>query len=383
MLLERDAVLEPFALYRECREKTPVLWEPAMNAWLLFRHEDVKRAMEDTEAFSSDNPMDLPPGSPILSTMIFQDNPGHARLRAFAQPAFTPRRVALLEQRIQTLCDELLEDMRDLGEAFDLVSAFTAPLPALVIGELLGVPRSDVKTFHRLAEDIIHLGTAAEAARAHRAIEELGAYYASLVEHKRRSGELGEDLTSDFLRAQASGAPFSDRELLAMGPLFLTAGHETTTNLLNNTVRCLHDQPEGRDFLRDHPEQLSQVLDEVLRCRGPATGVARRVRQDLELHGVKLPAGSRVWALLLSANRDPRVFEQPERFIPERKPRHVLSWGRGVHKCLGEPLARLEARIALPALYRRFPELRLDPERPVVPAPSPVVHGCLELPVRV
>ena len=314
--------------------------------------------------------------------MIFQDNPHHARLRAFAQPAFTPRRVALLEQRIRVLCDELLDAMEDRTGTFDLVSAFTGPLPAMVIAELLGVPRSDFKTFQHLAEDIIHLGTQAEAGRAHQALQELGAYYSALVADKRRSGVLGEDLTSDFIRAQGSGAAFSDAELLAMGPLFLSAGHETTTHLLTNTVRCLHDSPEARAFLLAHPDQTSMVLDEVLRCRGPATGVARIVRRDLELHGVHLPAGSRIWALLLSANRDPRVYPEPERFIPDRKPRHVLSFGRGLHKCIGEPLARLEAKVALPALHARFPELRLDSERPPVPTPSSVVHGCLALPVR-
>jgi cytochrome P450 len=167
-----------------------------------------------------------------------------------------------------------------------------------------------------------------------------------------------------------------------MGPLFLSAGHETTTNLLNNAVRCLHAHPEARSFLRGAPEQTSLLIDEVLRCRGPATGVARIVRHGLELHGVKLPAGSRVWALVLAANRDPCTFVKPERFLPGRGPRHVLSFGKGIHKCIAEPLARLEARIALPALYARFPGLRLDPDRPPVPSPSPVVHGCLEPPVR-
>ncbi|HVK64551.1 MAG TPA: cytochrome P450 [Polyangium sp.] len=383
MLLDTQILLDPFPMYREFREKAPVLWAEVMDSWLLFRYEDVKRAMEDADAFSSENPLKMPPDAFSTATMVFQDDPNHARLRAFAQPAFTPRRVAMLEQRIKELCDDLLAEMADKGGAFDLVRAFTGPLPAMVIAELLGVPRSDFRTFQRIADDVVHIGTKGKQEQAQRAGQELAEYYAALVAEKRRTGALGNDLTSDFLRSQGAGANFSDREIVAMGPLFLFAGHETTTNLLNNTVRCLSETPEAKAFLLADLGRAPRILEEVLRCRGPATGAPRIARRDIELHGVTIPAGSRVWPLSLSANRDPRVFDDPERFLPDRNPKNILSFGRGIHKCLGEPLARLEAKIAVPALYRRFPELRVDPERPAVPTPSPLIHGCLELPVRI
>ena len=382
MNFDAATLLDPFPLYRELRESAPVLREEDLDFWMLFRHEDVKRALEDVEVFSSENPLNLPP-SAAPDNMIFNDDPKHARLRAFAQPAFTPRRVAKLEQQVQVLCDELLAEMAGQGDAFDLVSAFSGPLPAMVIAALLGVPRSDVPTFRELAREAVYITMPPQAERGHRAMERLVAFYGELVSTKRRGGELGDDLTGDLLRAQASGADFSDRELLAMGPLFLIAGHETTTNLINNTVRSLSETPGARDFLCADLGRTPLILEEVLRYRGTANGLVRLARKAVVLQGQTIPAGGRVLAVVAAANHDPRVFDHPDTFLPERNPRNLLSFGRGVHRCIGEPLARLESRVALPALYRRFPDLRVDPDCPAVPTPSAMIHGCLELPVRV
>jgi hypothetical protein len=381
MLLETQTLLNPFPLFRELREKTPVLREEALDLWLLTRYEDVKRVLEDVETFSSENALDLPPGEEL--TMVFRDDPDHARLRTFAQPAFTPRRVSMLERQVKELCDGLIAGMADKGDAFDIVEVFTGPLPAMVIAELLGVPRSDFRTFQQLANESIYITIKEQAARGLRARKQLAEYYAALVAEKRRTGNLGDDLTGDLLRAQASGAKLSDEELLAMGPLFLTAGHETTTNLLNNTVRSISETPGARDFFLADLGRVSKIIDEVLRYRGAALGTVRVARREIEMHGVTLPAKSRVLALVAAANHDPRAFDDPDRFIPDRNPRNMLAFGRGIHKCIGEPLARLEAKVALPALYSRFPNLRADPERPAVPSPSPMIHGCLSLPVRV
>jgi cytochrome P450 len=381
--LDTATLLDPFPLYRELRESQPVLRVEHLDSWVLFRHEDVKRALDDVEVFSSENPLKLPP-SAAPDSMVFSDDPKHARLRGFAQPAFTPRRVAKLEQRVQELCDELIADLASKGDAFDLVGAFTGPLPAMVIGELLGVPLSDVPTLRVLAAETVYMTALTDQAqRGFRAKEQFLAFYGELVSSKRRSGDFGDDLTGDLLRAQASGADLSDREILAMGPLFLIAGHETTTNLINNTVRSLSETPGARDFLLADLGKTPLIIEEALRFRGPTSGVVRITREEVVLEGQTIPAGSRVLALVASANHDPRVFDDPDTFIPDRNPKHLFSFGRGVHRCIGEPLARLESRIAIPALYRRFPDLRVDPERPPVPNPSPMIHGCLELPVRV
>jgi hypothetical protein len=171
--------------------------------------------------------------------------------------------------------------------------------------------------------------------------------------------------------------------MVAMGLIFLIAGHETTANLLNNTIRSLSENPDAQAFLLADVARAPMIIDEVLRYRSPVMGAPRLARHDVALSGVTIPAQSRVLPFIASANRDPRAFDDPERFIPDRNAKNILSFGRGIHRCIGEPLARLEAKIAVPALYKRFPHLRVDPERPAVPSQSPVINGCLELPVRV
>lgn len=380
MLLDTQTLCDPFPLFRELRERSPVLWSQELDFWLLFRYDDVKRALEDARTFSSDNPLRMPRGGAAEPAMIFQDNPDHARLRRFVQPAFLPRRIASLEGRIRELCDELLSGLAD--GAFDLVRAFSGPLPALVIAELLGVPRADIDAFREMASEFTYITAPGQAERGRRGMERLSAYYAGVVAEKRRQGATGDDITCALLCAQAEGAELTDREIIAMGRLLLFAGHETTTNLINNTVRCLSETPGASEFLLADLSRAPTVIEEVLRCRGPALSTARIARHDVEVQRVTIPAGSRVLALIGSANRDGRAFDDPDRFVPDRAPRNHLSFGRGIHRCLGETLARLEARVAITSLYARFPGLRVDPERPAAPTRSFLIHGCLALPVR-
>ena len=380
-MFDTQTFLEPAKTFDHLREHSPVLYVEELDAWLVFRHEDVKRVLRDTQTFSSVDPnWSEEYGAP---TMLDLDNPRHAQLRALVQPAFTPRRTAMLGERIAELCEELLDEIETRGERFDLVEAFSGPLPAIVIAELLGVPREDFDAFRRLAGDAIHVITPGKEEIGMQAFLELNAYYTRILSERRASGELGEDLASDLIRAQRDGADCSDEDLTAMGGLFLIAGHETTTNLISNTVRCLSSDPAAREYLREDPERISIVLEEVLRYRCPVLGNFRYTRQAVELQGVTLPAGARVLPQLLAANHDPRVFDEPSRFIPDRNPKGTLSFGYGIHKCIGERLSKLEATLALTALYRRFPTLRVDEEREIVPIASPIIHGCRVLPVRV
>ncbi len=387
MPFDGKTLLDPFAMYQKLREESPVLWDDTLDAWMVFRYDDVKRVLEDADTFSSFDVFRMGDEAPQAAiSMASVDDPDHARLRAFAQPAFTPRRVAKLRQSIEKLCSTLLDEIDDQSGSFDVVRAFSAPLPAIVIAILLGVPPSDFSRFQRIANDtllVVKKGHEEHKERGIRAMNELCDYYAELIADRRQTGILGDDITSDLIRAQASGADISEDEIIAMGNIMLIAGHETTTNLITNTVRCLSEHPDGRSFLLEDPNRISILLNEVLRYRGPAASIPRNTRRDVELQGVTIPAGSAVFAMLLSANRDPRVFEDPERFIPTRKPKKILSFGSGIHRCIGEPLARLEAKIAIPALYKRFPGLRVDPDRAAVPIETPVVHGCRELQVRV
>ncbi|MEM9460690.1 MAG: cytochrome P450 [Myxococcota bacterium] len=381
-MFDAKTFLEPISTLDRLREQSPVLRVEALDAWLILRYEDVKRVLQDAQTFSSEDPSYCAEqiGAP---TMLDLDNPRHAQLRTLVQPAFTPRRVAKLADQIGALCEEMLDEVEGRGERFDLVDAFSGPLPAIVIAELLGVPRDDFGEFRRLASDAIHVGTPDKQEIGVRALRELNAYYGGILKERRASGRLGDDIASDLIRAQQDGAACSDADLEAMGGLFLIAGHETTTNLINNTVRCLSEHPAARDYLREHPDRMSVLLEEVLRYRSPVLGNFRFTRQAVELQGVTIPAGARVLPQLLAANHDPRVFSEPGRFIPDRNPKGTLAFGRGIHKCIGERLSKLEATLALTALYRRFPTLRVDDEREIIPVESPIIYGCRVLPVRI
>lgn len=383
-MFDRQFHLEPFVRFEELRRHHPVFYVEALDAWLLLRHDHVKQVLQDPRTFSSDDPRWHTEEFETAPTMITSDDPTHRRLRALAQPAFTPRRIAKLATAVEELCESILDEVEARGDRFDLVEAFSGPFPAIVIAELLGVPREDYPRFRRIAAQAV-LATRPEPERSvgMRAGQELNAYYGAFLRKRRDSGELGDDLTSDFIRAQRDGAECSDAELEAMGSLFLIAGHETTTNLINNAVRCLDDAPKLRAKVVADPDCARDLVTEVLRYRGPVLGNFRFTTRTVEIGETVLPPGSRVLPMLMAANHDPNEYEAPGEFQLERRAKGHLGFGRGIHRCLGEPLAKLEAEIAIPALYRRFPELRVDTERDILPVELPVIHGCRELPVRV
>ena len=383
MLFDTQTLLNPYPMFQELRVASPVLHVEALDFWLVFRYDDVKTALTDTETFSSENTLLTGFEAKSQKSMVMSDEPAHGRMRSIAQPAFTPRRVAKLEQRIRELCVEMLDQAAERGDAFDLVEAFSGTFPAIIIAELLGVPRQDIKQFQALAADLLLLANAELVERGKAAEKALAEYYADLLRERAASGVDAEDVTGDLLRAAAANpSSISHDEMIAMGVLFLVAGHETTTNLINNTVRCLSENPEAHALAVHDPSRVPLILEEVLRYRGPVLGVPRRAVKDTMLSGVRIPADSRILAMVASANRDPSAFEDPERFIATRSPQNILSFGRGIHKCLGEPLSRLEAKVAIPMLYERFPHLHVDPSRPIVPNQSPIINGYTSLPVR-
>jgi cytochrome P450 len=374
MQFDAETLLNPFSLFRQLRESSPLFFVEPLQAWMLLRYDDVKRVYWDHESFSSRNPLRLPSDSPLsIETLVFSDPPGHTRLRALAQAPFTPRRVALLEGRIREL---VLEELAAIeGDRFEFVQRFSRPFPAMVIAELLGVDSSDRAAFQRMADEAVRYGVAGEA-EAIAATRSLGAFMSSVIAEKRRRPD--DKLISAWLAGEGMQEPATEAEIISFGALLLIAGHETTTNLLNNTVRCLSDSPEGR-ALASSPETLPLVLDEVLRMRGSVLAAPRRTTRDVSIAGQTLPADSLVLGNILAANRDPAAFESPEEFIPRRAPKAILSFGSGIHRCLGEPLAKLECKVALPLLYQRFPSLRVAADRAPEPVFSPFVHGVRSL----
>jgi cytochrome P450 len=372
-MFSAEIMLDPFSLFSSMRESQPVLHVEQLGAHLLFRYADVKRAYEDNAVFSSNNPLRQPSNSPIVETMIFRDPPEHSRLRALAQSAFTPKAIAAIEPRIEDIARAHLDALATPDA--DFVPLFSAPFPALVIAELLGVDASRRAQFVSFANDIVASVLVPDVLTA--VLDEFQRFSRAIVEEKRSHPD--DRLLSQWL----ANPDMTTDEVVGLAILLLVAGHETTTNLLNNTVRCLSDAPHVKQRLIDNPALAPRVIDEVLRFRGPVLAAFRRTRTEVVLSETTIPADSLVLPLIGSANRDPSAFANPDVFDPDRSTRGLLSFGSGIHRCLGEPLARLETQLALRLLFKRYPALRVDPSRPIAPVLSPVVHGARSLPVVV
>jgi cytochrome P450 len=362
----------PYPFYARLRAEAPV-WRVTLRdrrtAWLVSRYEDVARVLKD-DTFAKDklNAMDPEqraktpwvPGflKPLERNMLDLDDPDHARLRALVSKAFTPRLIERLRGRIEALCEELLDAMeRESGT--DLVAGYALPLPAIVIAELLGVPAEDHARFHRWSNRLVSVSSGREMLRALPAALSFVRYLRNLVERRRADPE--DDLITALIRAEEAGDKLSEDELLAMAFLLLVAGHETTVNLIASGTLALLEHPEQTERLRRDPSFVKPAVEELLRYTSPVElATERYARKDTEIRDTRIPRGGLVLAVLGSANRDERHFEDPDVLDLARDPNRHLAFGRGgVHHCLGAPLARMEGQIALTALMRRFPGARL------------------------
>jgi len=375
----------PYPLYDELRNNMPVFQVPGTQTWMLFDYESVKRALTDHEAFSS--VVRTPAGGKTPDWLVFSDPPRHTKLRGLIMRAFTPRSIASLEPRVRELSRELLAPHLGRGE-LDLVADYSAPLPVIVMAELLGIPAEDRPRFLRWGEIIMNLsyniepGEAADrSVREHAAAkEEMRAYLAHVREERRQAPR--DDLLTRLFEAEVDGERLTEEEVLGFFQLLLSAGTETTTNLIDNAMLCFLEHPDQLARLRGAPELLPSAIEEVLRYRSPAQVMYRETKKELELHGVTLPAGTFVLPLIGSANRDARHFHEPHRFDIGRNPNPHIAFGHGIHFCLGAALSRLEARVALGDLLERMQDFALASAEPWEPRKALHVHGPLRLPLR-
>ena len=375
----------PYPLYDELRNNMPVFQVPGTQTWMLFDYESVKRALTDHEAFSS--VVRTPAGGKTPDWLVFSDPPRHTKLRGLIMRAFTPRSIASLEPRVRELSGELLAPHMERGE-LDLVADYSAPLPVIVMAELLGIPAEDRPRFLRWGEVIMNLsyniepGEAADrSVREHAAAkEEMRAYLAHVREERRQAPR--DDLLTRLFEAEVDGERLTEEEVLGFFQLLLSAGTETTTNLIDNAMLCFLEHPDQLARLRGAPELLPSAIEEVLRYRSPAQVMYRETKKELELHGVTLPAGTFVLPLIGSANRDARHFHEPHRFDIGRNPNPHIAFGHGIHFCLGAALSRLEARVALGDLLERMQDFALASAEPWEPRKALHVHGPLRLPLR-
>lgn len=365
-LRSRDAHLAPFDWYAEMRQETPVHYDGERETWDVFRYDDVDRVLRDHETFSADRSggSESPSGSTedemaVLKTMISTDPPEHERLRGFVNERFQPGALREYRPRLEELTDELVDGLEDAGR-FDFVEEFAIPLPVTVIAELLGIPAERRDQFKEWSDALIARpeNDSEDALRRMKrrrgtAQKEMGQYFAKLLEE--RQGGDGDDLVT----LAATADELTLQEKIGFCMILLLAGNITTTNLLTNAIWCFEEQGVT-DAVRSGDIDRKKAIEEVLRYRSPIQEIQRIALEDVELSGQRIEAGEVVNVWVGAANRDPAVFDEPETFRPERRPNQHLAFGKGVHYCLGAPLARLEADIALDRLLTRFDSLDAD-----------------------
>lgn len=347
----------PYPIYERLRRDDPVHRMRLINAWSLTEYEDAQTVLQDHRRFSSgDNKLEYAP----YRTMLDMDPPDHTRLRSLVSKAFTPRAVAALGPRVDEIVQELLNDLGGKKQ-FDLIREFAYPLPVIVIAEMLGIPAEDRDRFNVWSNDIAlavePVLTNEEIGRVKRASDEIVAYFEEIIAQRRDRPE--EDMLSALLAAEEAGDKLTHDELIGTLMLLLVAGNETTRSLIGNGMLALLKNPAQLQRLREGPELLDSAIDELLRYDSPVQFIIRVVMEDTELQGRRLRAGQKMMILVGAANRDPSVFSDPNALDIGRQEKSHISFGRGIHYCLGSPLALLEARAAFTGLLEHFSSIRL------------------------
>src|SRR5882724_12529392 len=376
-LFSDDVRRNPFPVYDQIRGTAPVLQVPPSGRWMVFDYEGVKRVLSDHEAFSSRNGPEW---------LVFLDPPRHVKLRAIISQAFTPRSVANLEPRIRELARQLLDQTIERGE-MDLAADFSVPLPMLVITEMIGVPAADWPRYKRWSDAILKLANtfsrdeeAATTLTEYRAVTaEMRVFLPDLISQRRAARQ--DDLLTRLVEAEVDGERLTQEEVLGFVQLLLVGGQETTANLINNAVLCFIENPDQLARLHAAPNLLPSAIEEVLRYRSPVQWMPRATRRNVEVHGQVIPAGKLVLPMIGSANRDPRQFRDAGTFDITRDPNPHLAFGHGIHSCLGAPLARLEARIALADFLERIKGFELASDEPWEPRKALHVQGPSRLPI--
>jgi len=361
----REIFDDPYPVYRRLRDEAPVYRCEEVGMWVLSRFEDVWSALRDHDGFSSRHgpAIENPDEDGRKYSIISMDPPRHDHVRGILSRAFTPNRIAALEPQVREIVREVLDPLRP-GTVVDAAVEIASPIPSDVIGLLLGVPREDRPVLREWWDTFLarEEGQVAVPRAAVEASRKISDYIRGLIEERRRAP--GDDMISlicqsDHLTRDGDDLDLSDHDVLMFCNLMAAAGSETTAKLIGNALAALAEHPSERERIFSDRSLIAPAVDEALRYDTPSHYVARVATRDVEIHGVTIAKGSWVYFLLGAANRDEREFPEPDRFIADRRPPRNLFFGSGLHICLGQFLARLEARVLLEEFAERFPRYRV------------------------
>ncbi len=369
-LMDPEVLANPYPLYHRLRSEDPVHWDPYLHAWVVTRYADVLTVFQHFSAQRTPTPEQLtalglaslaPLAQVMVRQMLFLDPPAHARVRGLASQAFTPRRVERLRSHIQDITRSLLDAVQDKGQ-MEVIADLARPLPAIVTAELLGVPISDWRQLTAWSADFAQvLGNfqhnPERAPQVLRSLGEMTAYFQAAVAQQRMHPREG--LIGALLTAEVDGDRLSEEEVVANTIVTMVGGQETTTNLIGNSILTLLRHPEELERLREDLSLLPLAVEELLRYESPSQHTARLAPEDVVLGGKLIGKRQAVIAVMGAANRDPERFAEPDRLDLGRQDNRHVAFAWAAHFCFGAPLARIEGQVALEAVLRRMPRLRL------------------------
>jgi cytochrome P450 len=394
---EDPAILaDPYPLFAQMRDEDPCHWSPRLKSWVLTRYDDIKRVCLDKEVSSdrlrpffaslpSEDAQRIGDIIRYLSLwMVFKDPPEHTRLRRLTSKVFHARSMQAMRPQVEAISEWLIERIGDRDE-FDFIADYAGPLPCLVIMAMLGVPREELARVKQMSDDMaLFIGSSRSSPEkydtAQAATRDMAEYFRGLIVERRQSPR--DDLLSELIALRDGDDRLTEDELVATCILLLFAGHETTTNHIANGLLALTKFPGEMQKLRRDPALVNGAVEELLRYEGPSGAQVRIVQRAHELHGKSLKTGDRIFLMLNSANRDPRAFEKPDVLDLQRDGLPHLTFGFGLHICLGFPLARTEGQVAFPAVLRRWSRIELAGGEPQW-LDSMVFRGMKSLPVNV
>jgi cytochrome P450 len=383
-----EVIADPFPAYRQLRDRSPVnyVFVPAgvvpginepLRSGALLKYADVYDAVRDYETFSSVRHPLLAQAFKTPSVLIDDDPPHHTRFRRLVNKAFTMRQIEALTPWITTVANELLDEI-SVGEN-DLVESYTIPLPVRVIARILGIPGEEFQAFKRWSDDAFNPLAETDQIERSRSIQEMMTYLRKVASARRAHN--AEDLISALVEAEVEGEKLEESEILGFCILLLVAGNETTTNLLGNILSVMAERPLLWQQVQNDRSLVEAVIEETLRYESPVQRIPRTVTRDVEVSGVRIPAGDMVNLYYGAANRDPKEFAEPDEFRLDRDLRNHVAFGMGIHYCLGAPLARAEAKVTVNAFLDRFDAIKRGPTTAIRQTATSLVFGFQRLPL--